>query len=108
MSASIASLTAFTEAVMARQVERFEPIVKASYAAGFDRQELLAAVDVAKLLAEVPPAVSMQAYLTVHDWNWMAYRRQESRAARTAWPGDYEDLPDSAQWATADALSVAE
>ena len=105
MSASIASLTAFTEAVMARQVERFEPIVKAAYTAGFDRQERLAAVDVAKLIAEVPPAVSMQAYLAVHAWNWMAYRRTEPRAALA--PAGHGDQPHGAPWETAEALSAS-
>jgi hypothetical protein len=107
MSTSIASLTAFSEAVMARQVERFEPIVKAAYAAGFDRQELLAAVDVAKLIADVPPAVSMQAYLTVHTWNWMAYRRTEPQAAPTSLPASHEELPRTARREPADAFSVA-
>ncbi len=75
MDARIAQLAAFAEAVASCQSHVFERTVKAAYAAGASREELLTAAEVGRCLAEIPRAVVSLAYATVHAWNWMAVRR---------------------------------
>ena len=75
MHTRIGPLAAFTKAITSGQPRHFEATVKAAYAVGADREDLLMAVEVARILTEVPAAVVAQAYATIHAWHWMAARR---------------------------------
>ena len=81
--ARIAPLATFTDAIMARRPDRFGPAVRAAYAAGAEREDLLVALDMARLMAEVPAPLVTQAYAAIHvgDWHWIAARRVASRRA---------------------------
>ena len=67
---------AFAKAIAARQPEQFERLVKAAYEAGASREDLLTAVEVARVLADAPGPVVVEAYATVHTWRWVAARRR--------------------------------
>lgn len=75
MNEWIACLTALSAAIAARQPHRFEEVVKAAYEAGASREELLTALDSARLLAQIPAAILDRAYATIHSWYWMETRR---------------------------------
>ncbi len=75
MDTRIAPLTAFTEAITSGQAHLFEQAVKAAYAAGASREDLLRAVEIGRCLAEVPGPFLAQAYAAVHAWYWMVARR---------------------------------
>ncbi len=84
MDARIAQLTALAEAIASRQSHLFEQTVKAAYAAGASREDLLTAVEVGRCLGDVPGPVVKRAYATVHTWNWMASRRLAERRERVS------------------------
>jgi hypothetical protein len=75
MEAALTPITAFAEAVAARQPGLFEPAVKAAYEAGADRDTLLMTVDIARHIAHVPIPVVAQAYGAVHRWSWIRARQ---------------------------------
>lgn len=74
MRGQIALLAAFAEAVAGRQTDEFEEVVKAAYGAGTALEDLLAALEIGRLLGEPPEPVVAEAYATVHAWQWMAMR----------------------------------
>lgn len=74
--ARITRLAALTRAVSAGEPEAFAAVVKAAYAAGASREELLGAVEVARVLAGASGAVVVQAYAAIHAWHWIAARRR--------------------------------
>ena len=75
MTACLSHLTAFTAAVATGQAYRFEEAVKAAYEAGARREELLLAVDSARLLTPIPAPILERAYAAIHAWYWMESRR---------------------------------
>lgn len=75
MNELIAQLTAFSAAIAARQVHRFEAFVKRAYEAGARREELLMTVDSARGLVPLPEPVVDRAFSTVHACSWMEGRR---------------------------------
>ena len=75
VNASNAHLIAFMDALTTGQLHQFEDIVKTAYKAGTSREDLLTAIEIARCLADVLPAVLGQAYATVHDWHWIVARR---------------------------------
>ncbi len=99
-----AHLIALIEALTAGQVHQFEHVVKTAYIAGVGRAELLTAVEIGRLLVDLPEAIVTQAYATIHAWHWLVARRLEHQrslapepltpppGAGTAGPG-----PDSAR-----------
>jgi hypothetical protein len=74
MDNRVIRLAAFTEVIVAQQLDRFEQAVKAAYAVGARHSDLLTAVDIAKALAAVPAKVLARAYRAVNDWQWMEAR----------------------------------
>jgi len=79
MSERNTCLKAFIEALAADQPHLFEQAVKAAYKVGASREDLLAAVEIARRRAEIPAATLSHAYATVHAWHWLAARRMEHR-----------------------------
>lgn len=81
MDTRIAPLAAFTDAIAAGQPERFGPAVRAAYAAGAEPEDLLLALDMTRVLDEVPASIVTHAYAAIYvgDWHWIAARRAESR-----------------------------
>jgi alkylhydroperoxidase/carboxymuconolactone decarboxylase family protein YurZ len=75
----ITHLAAFTGAIAAGQADRFDRIVKASYSAGAAREDLLGAVEVARVLADAPGPLVVQAYAAIHAWRWIEARRLAPR-----------------------------
>ncbi len=75
MKERLALLAAFSEAVSTRQAHEFEWLIKAAYAAGTSREDLLTAIETGRLLGNPPEPVAADAYATVHAWQWMASRR---------------------------------
>lgn len=76
MNEGNAHFLAFTEAIIARQPQQFERIVKTAYESGrVRRDDLLAAVELARLLADVPGPVLSQAKATTRAWHPMVARR---------------------------------
>lgn len=75
MDMRIAPLTAVSAAVAARQSSRFDEVVKAAYEAGWSREDLLLAVDSARLLALLPGPLLARAYASIHRWYWLESRR---------------------------------
>lgn len=71
----VSHIAAFAEAVAAGHPHRFAQAVKAAYAAGTSREDLLAAVDINRQFAEVPAPGRAQAYEAIHEWHWMVARR---------------------------------
>ncbi len=69
-------LAAFTEAVAAGRTDRFEEAVKGAYAAGASEEDLLVALEMGRLLSEVPAPVRTEAYATIHAWRWIEARRR--------------------------------
>ncbi len=72
MKERIALLTAFAEAVWARQAHGFEWLVKAAYETGASLEDLLTALESGRLLGDPPAPVVTEAYATVYAWQWMA------------------------------------
>lgn len=70
----IALLAAFAEAVATRQTHEFEWLVKAAYRAGAEMDDLLAAVEIGRLIGEPPEPVVTEASATAHLWHWIALR----------------------------------
>ncbi len=79
MNERIARLTGFAEAVAARHPDLFDPAVKVAYRIGVGLGDLLVAVEIAKILAEVPPAVLEQADAAIHAWHRAVARCVEPR-----------------------------
>ena len=71
----MAILVDFSRAVSARHAHGFESLVKAAYAAGIEKEDLLTAVETGQLLGDPPGPIVEEAYATVHAWQWMANRR---------------------------------
>ena len=69
------SLSAFAEAVAARDTEQFARLVKVAYQAGATREDLLTAVEIGRGFGEPSGPVLAEAYATVHAWQWIAVRR---------------------------------
>lgn len=65
MDPRIAPLTVLTEAVASCQPHLFELSVEAACATGASQQDLITAVEVARLLGEVPPRVLARAYASI-------------------------------------------
>ncbi len=61
------------------------PCVKAAYRQGCSTQDLLAAVDIARYLRDLPAPLLRRAWEAVHDWAWIDARRraQGGRPAST-------------------------
>ncbi len=74
-------ITAFAEAVAGRRLDRLDSVVQSAYRAGADRSDLLVALEVAKVLAEVPRPVLADAYASIHAWHWIAARRRAAHSA---------------------------
>lgn len=77
----ITRLAAFTGAIAAQQADQFDRIVKAAYNAGASREDLLAAVEVARVLADAPGPLVVQAYAAIHAWRWIEARRLAPRGS---------------------------
>ncbi|HYB72521.1 MAG TPA: hypothetical protein VED18_04055 [Candidatus Sulfotelmatobacter sp.] len=75
MNPQNAHLIAFADALTSGRLHQFERIVKAAYRSGVSREDLLLAVDIGRLLVEVPTWVRSRAYAAVHAWHWIAARR---------------------------------
>ena len=75
----ITHLAAFTGAIAANHATQFDGIVKAAYGAGATREDLLAAVEVARVLADAPGPLVVQAYAAIHAWRWIEARRLAPR-----------------------------
>lgn len=71
----ITQLAAFTGVVAARQPEEFSRVVEAAYRAGASQEDLLGAVEVARVLADAPGPLVVQAYVAVQSWHRIAARR---------------------------------
>ena len=82
MDPRIAPLTVLTEAVASCQPDLFELSVEAACAAGASRQDLITAVEVARLLSEVPPRVLARAYASIDAAGGIEARRQMRSAGR--------------------------
>ncbi len=72
-----AHLIAFIEAITTGQTHRFEHVVKTAYMAGAHRDDLLTALEIGRLLVDVPEPVLAHAAAAVHAWHWMEARRLE-------------------------------
>ncbi len=72
-----AHLIAFIEAITTHQAHRFEHVVKMAYIDGVNREELLTAVKIARLLVDLPDPIVTQASATLHAWHWLVARRLE-------------------------------
>ena len=79
MGARMPHLAALTKAVAAQQPDQFEWIVTTAYLAGVSREDLLTALEVARVLADAPGPVVVQAYATIHAWCWLAARHGTHR-----------------------------
>lgn len=79
MCSYLTPITTVAEVVAAQRQADIEDAVKAAYRAGATRDTLLMAVEVARQVVEVPGPVVARAYATVHQWSWMAARRQAPR-----------------------------
>lgn len=75
MNPQNAHLIAFADALTTGQLHRFEPIVNAAYAAGVSREDLLTAVEMGRLLVEVPTLDLRCAFAAVHAGHWTMARR---------------------------------
>lgn len=64
----------------ARQEHLLVASVKAAYREGCTTGDLLAAIDIARYLRDVPPPLLRRAWRAVHDWAWVAARRRAARA----------------------------
>ena len=71
----IARLAAFTGVLAAQQPGEFGRVVKAAYEAGATREDLLAALEVARVLADASGALAVQAYAAIHAWHSIAVHR---------------------------------
>jgi len=80
MNEWITHLTAFSAAIAARQPHRFEQVVKAAYEAGASREELLLAVDSARVLAQVPAPIVDRARAAIQAcMDYVTKARSESK-----------------------------
>jgi alkylhydroperoxidase/carboxymuconolactone decarboxylase family protein YurZ len=84
MNPQNAHLIAFADALTTGRLHQFEGIVKAAYRAGVNRQDLLIAVEMGRLLVEVPSWVVSRAYAAVHAWHWIVARRGVPQRAPVA------------------------
>ncbi|OGB92565.1 MAG: hypothetical protein A3H39_07270 [candidate division NC10 bacterium RIFCSPLOWO2_02_FULL_66_22] len=80
MKERIILLAALAEAVAGGQPHRFEGLVKAAYEAGADREDLLTAVEIGRVIGEVSGPVLTEACATVQAWQWMVVHRLTHRA----------------------------
>lgn len=71
MEERIAHLTTFAEAVAAGRPDLFDPTIASAYRAGAELRDLLVAVDVARVLADVPEPVLARAYGSIRAWRWV-------------------------------------
>ncbi len=69
-------LARFVGALAIEQPEALTQATKEAYAIGADVRELLSAVEVARLQAEIPSLVIDHARTTVFAWQWIADRRR--------------------------------
>lgn len=80
MKDRIILLAALAEAVADKQPHCFEGLVKAAYEAGADREDLLTAVEIGRVIGEVSGPVLTEACATVQAWQWMVVHRLTHRA----------------------------
>ncbi len=64
----------------ARQEHLLAACVKAAYREGCTREDLLAAIDIARYLRDVPEPLVMRGWQAVHDWAWIEARRRTTMA----------------------------
>jgi len=74
MKDRITLLATLAEAVADKQPHCFEGLVKAAYEAGADREDLLTAVEIGRVIGEVSGPVLTEARATVQAWQWMVVR----------------------------------
>ncbi len=80
MKERIILLATLAEAVAGGQPHRFEGLVKDAYEAGADRDDLLTAVEIGRVLGEVSGPVLTEARATVQAWQWVVVHRLTYRA----------------------------
>jgi hypothetical protein len=72
-----ANLIAFIDAITTGQTYQFEHLVRKAYIAGASREDLLTALEIARVLADVPDPVLTEARATIYAWHWIVGRRFE-------------------------------
>ena len=70
-------LACFTDLVAGGRTDQFDDTVKLAYHAGASREDQLTAMEVGRVLANVPDPVVVRTYASIHDWNWIAPGRAD-------------------------------
>ncbi len=70
-----AHLIALMDAIVTGRTGRFAPVVQDAYVAGLSRDELLAAIEISRFLADVPLPVLTRAYSALSAWPVSLVRR---------------------------------